>query len=56
MNDHTNDKYGASNDARGNLLKAKLILNKSLISISSARASTSRADKTFLCDKDYVMR
>jgi hypothetical protein len=47
------DRFGASADVKGNLQKARIILNKSLSSIAAARALTSRTDKTFLCDKDY---
>ena len=54
MNDITNDRFGISNDVRGNLLKSKNILNKALDSIAHARANISRSDKTFMCDKDYV--
>ena len=54
ISDGALDRFGASNDVRGNLQKARVILNKSLTSIAAARASTSRTDKTFLCDKDYV--
>lgn len=55
MNDPVYERFGASTDVRGNLVKAKLILKKALNSITSARASVSRTDKTFLCDKDYVI-
>lgn len=54
MNDNTNDRFGISNDIRGNLLKSKTILSKALDSIAHARANVSRSDKTFMCDKDYV--
>jgi len=54
MNDEINEKYGVSYDVRENLLKAQIILKKSWISISAARASISQTDKTFLCDKNYV--
>lgn len=47
-------KYGVLNDAKGNLTKARTILKKSLDSIALARALISRADKSFLCDKEYV--
>lgn len=53
MCDSFKEPFNASTDVRGNLLKAKIILNKSMESIAAARASTSRHDKTFLCDKDY---
>lgn len=48
------EKYGILNDVKGNLVKARNILRKSLDSIALARAVISRADKTFLCDKEYV--
>lgn len=53
-NNSFGDRYGVSNDVKGNLNKSKNILKKSLDSISAARAWISRADKTFLCDKEYV--
>jgi hypothetical protein len=43
-----------TSDVKGNLVKAKKILKKSLQSISSARASISKSDKTCLCNKNYV--
>ena len=54
MSDITNDRFGISNDVRGNLLKSKNILSKALHSIANARANVSRSDKTFMCDRDYV--
>ena len=48
------EKYGILNDVKGNLIKARNILKKSLDSIALARAVISRTDKTFLCDKEYV--
>ena len=48
------EKYGILNDVKGNLVKARNILRKSLDSIALARAVISRTDKTFLCDKEYV--
>ena len=42
-----------SNDVNESLLKAKVILKKALHSISQARASISKSDKSCLCDKDY---
>ena len=54
MNDDINEKYGVSYDVRENLFKAQTILKKSTISISAARASISKTDKTFMCDKNYV--
>lgn len=36
-----------------NLIKGKSILRKALNYISHARASTSKTDKTYLCDKNY---
>lgn len=48
------EKYGILNDVKGNLVKARNILGKSLDSIALARAVISRTDKTFLCDKEYV--
>ena len=54
MNDNTNDRFGISNDIRGNLVKSKNILSRALNSIAHARANVSRSDKTFMCDKDYV--
>lgn len=47
------EEYIISNDVHENLLKAKIILKKALFSISQARASISKSDKTCLCDKDY---
>ncbi len=49
-----NEKYAPSKDTHGNLIKAKSILKKALVSVSDARASISKSDKTFLCDKNYV--
>lgn len=46
-------KYGVANDLKGNLIKARVILKNSIDSISLARALISRADKSFLCDKEY---
>lgn len=40
-------------DVRGNLLKAKKILKKSLQSLANARASISKSDKSHLCDINY---
>ena len=54
MNDDINEKYGVSYDVRENLFKAQTILKKSTVSISAARASISKTDKTFMCDKNYV--
>lgn len=48
------EKYGILNDVKGNLVKARNILRKSLDSIALARAVISRTDKSFLCDKEYV--
>jgi hypothetical protein len=48
------EKYGILNDVKGNLVKARNILRKSLDSIALARAVISRSDKSFLCDKEYV--
>ena len=54
MNEYTSDRFGISNDIKGNLLKSKNILKKALHSIAHARAEVSRSDKSFMCDKDYV--
>ncbi len=51
------ESYGdklITNDVRTNLLRAKSILKKSLESISNARASISKTDKSCLCNKNYV--
>ena len=56
LNDDLNEKYGLSYDVRGNLIKSKQILKKALDSIAEARASISKADKSFMCDKNYVSR
>ena len=53
MNDEINEKYGVSYDVRENLFKAQNILKRSCVSISTARASISKTDKTFMCDKNY---
>ncbi|CAF0930684.1 unnamed protein product [Brachionus calyciflorus] len=53
FSDIASERFGASNDIRGNLLRAKQVLKKALVAVSLARATVSRPDKTFLCDKDY---
>lgn len=50
----SSERFGASNDIRGNLVKAKYVLKKALDSISIARATVSKVDKSCICDKDYV--
>lgn len=55
LTDGLNERFGVSTDVRGNLLKAKSIIKTGLVSMASARAATSRTDKTFLCDKEYVI-
>ena len=45
-----------TNDVKGNLLKAKKILKKSLPSLAAARAAISKSDKSCLCNKNYVRK
>lgn len=47
------DKYSAALDSRGNYMKAKNIIKKSLHFVSDARALVARPDKETLCDIDY---
>ncbi|RNA15266.1 cilia- and flagella-associated 54, partial [Brachionus plicatilis] len=51
----SSERFGVSNDIRGNLIKAKYVLKKALMAISLARATVSKTDKSCLCDKDYTL-
>lgn len=50
----SSERFGASNDIKRNLIKAKYVLKKALDTISIARATVSKADKSCICDKDHV--
>ena len=55
LNESLIERFSISNDNIENLTKAKDIIKKSLRLISNGRLALGKNEKTFICDRDYVI-